>query len=314
MSRNAFSNLRYGYVCTLLDLINMNQLNRITHIRRLFVEKAEGFDEVVSFLTELGMISSNDHKLSLETDWTTSDSAIRRNEILRKLLDKRNRYRTEVFRFLNRFRLVQTKMIYTSPDQSRSSESAVRNFLIDLGVVVHLLEIGKYILLPEYLSLFVSARNNANHTSPVLLEKNVKTRNEIGYAAEDLVAEYECERVGPEHADKVDHVSMRNTAAGYDIQSISIETDGQVTPRFIEVKAVSPKTFKFYWSKNEVAVARVLSNWYYLYLLPVTRGGQFNLDKLVVIPDPCNSIFQDNTNWVTETDATICYLKRAELN
>lgn len=289
----------------------MNQLNRITHIRRLFVEKAEGFDEVVSFLTELDMISRSDNKLSLNNDWTISNSVIRRNEILRRLLDKRNRYRTEVFRFINRFRLVQAEVIYTSPDQSRSSESAVRNFLIDLGVVVHLLEIDKYILLPEYLSLLVSARSNANHTSPVLLEKNVKTRSEIGHAAEDLIAEYERERIGPDHADKVDHVSMRNTAAGYDILSISIETDGQVTPRFIEVKAVSPNTFKFYWSKNEVAIARILSNWYYLYLLPVNQDGQFNIDKLVVIPDPCNSILRENTNWVTETDATICYIKSA---
>ena len=311
---NAFSNLRYDYVCSLLDIIGNSQLNMITHIRRLFVEKAEGFDEAVSFLTELGMISSDEDKLSLITDWTTSDSAIRRNEIIRKLLNKRNRYRTEVFRFINRFRLVQTKIIYTSADQSRSSESAVRNFLIDLGVVEHLLEIDKYILLPEYLSLLVSARNNANNTSPVLLEKNVKAKNEIGHAAEELIVEYERERVGPTHADKVDHVSMRNTAAGYDIQSISIETDGQVTPRFIEVKAVSPKTFKFYWSKNEVAIARILSNWYYLYLLPVNRDGQFNMDKLVVLPDPRNSILQEKTNWVTETDATICYIKRTELN
>ena len=176
------------------------------------------------------------------------------------------------------------------------------------------MEIDKYILLPEYVSLLVSAKNNVNHTSPALLEKNVEIRNEIGQAAEELIVKYERERVGLDYADKVDHVSMRNTAAGYDILSSSIEKDGRVTPRFIEVKAVSPNSYQFYWSKNEVAIARTLSNWYYLYLLPVNRNGQFNIGKLFVIPDPCNTIFLENSNWVTETDALICYIKRAEFD
>ena len=78
-------------------------------------------------------------------------------------------------------------------------------------------EIDKYILLPEYVSLLVSAKNNVNYTSPALLEKNVEIRNDIGQAAEELIVKYERERVGLDYADKVDHVSMRNSAAGYDI-------------------------------------------------------------------------------------------------
>ena len=40
---------------------------------------------------------------------------------------------------------------------------------------------------------------------------------------------------------------------------------------YIEVKAVSPNTFTFYWSQREVDVAKVLGQHYYLYLLPVDR-------------------------------------------
>ena len=314
MSRKAFSNLRYVHVCALLDTISMDRIGRIPHIRRLFVEKAEGFDEVVSFLSELGMLSNDGDILHLKVGWPTSDSAKRRGEIIRMLLDKKNRYRTEVFRFINQFSVVQSDIVYMPPDQSRSSESGVRNFLIDLGVVMHLVGTNKYILMPEYASLLVSARNNVNNTSPALLEKNVEARNELGHAAEEQIVKYERQRVGPKYADKVDHVSIRNSAAGYDIRSISIEIDGQAFPRFIEVKAVSPRTFQFYWSKNEVAIARTLSHLYYLYLLPVNRNGQFNTDKLMVIPDPCNTILLENSNWVTETDALICYLKSTALN
>ena len=314
MSLNAFSNLRYAHVCALLDTVSKDRIRRIPHIRRLFIEKAEGFDEVVSFLSELDMLSIDGDILHLKTDWSTSDSAKRRDEIIRMLIDKKNRYRTEAYKFINKFSVVHNDIVYMPPDQSRSSESGVRNFLIDLGVVMHLLETNKYVLVPEYVKLLASAKNSANYISPALLEKNVEVRNELGYAAEEQIVKYERQRIGPEYANKVVHVSMRNSAAGYDIESISIDTNGQLFPRFIEVKAVSSKTFQFYWSKNEVTIARTLSHWYYLYLLPVDRKGQFNTDKLMVIPDPCNTILREDSNWVTETDALVCYIKNTTRN
>lgn len=314
MSRKAFSNLRYIHVCALLDTISTSQIGKIPHIRRLFVEKAEGFDEVVSFLSELGMLSIDGDILHLKADWPTSAPAKRRDEIIRMLFDKKNRYSTEVFKFINQFSLVHNDIVYMPPDQSRSSDSGVRNFLIDLGVVMHHVGTNNYVLMPEYVRLFVSAKNNANYISPALLEKNVEARNELGHAAEEQIVKYERQRIGTEYADRVDHVSMRNSAAGYDIQSVSIETNGQVIPRLIEVKAVSPRTFQFYWSKNEVTIARTLSHWYYLYLLPVNRKGQFNTDKLMVIPDPYNTILLEDSNWITETDALICYINSTTLN
>ena len=314
LSQNAFNNLRFAHICALLDIIGMNQLNEMVHIRRLFNERAKGFEEVVSFLTELNMISNDGHTMSLIVDRLATDSKKRwRDEIIRRLLEKRNRYRTEVFKFINQFKLIQIKLVYTPLDQRRSSESAVRNFLIDVGVVKHDMETDKYILLPEHMNLFVSARNNVNHISPALLQKNVVTRTDIGHAAEEMIVKYECERLGPAHSEKVDHVSIRNTAAGYDIFSITSEPNAQVVPRFIEVKAVSPVTFQFYWSKNEVAIARTLSAWYFLYLLPVNRNGKFNIDKLKVIPDPCNTVLMNDSTWATETDALICHIKRTVL-
>ena len=309
MSRKTFDNLRYAHVCTLLDIIGTVILGRPSHIRRLFAERAEGFDEVVSFLSRLGVIASGDQMLRLRVDWPKSDSDFRRGKIMWRLLAKRNRYRTEVFRFVNQFRLVEGDIIYLPPDQNRSSESGVRNFLIDVGVVTHVIGREKYVLMPEYASLLASAKNNANYTSPTLVENNAEDRNEIGRMAEELIIEHERLRISSSYADKIDHISMRNCAAGYDIRSVSIESNGQIIPRFIEVKAVSPRTFQFYWSRNEVAVARALSCWYYLYLLPVNRNGQFDMDGLMVIPDPCNTVLLESSGWVTESDALICYIK-----
>ena len=309
MSRRAFENLQYRHVCALLDIVEMVRSERASHIRKLFSENAEGFDEVVSFLSRLRVISSKDEKLRSLVDWPASDGDYRRAEIMRRILSTRNRYRTELLRFMSQFRLVNSDISYFPSDQSRSSQSAVRNFLIDLRMVKYFSETKTYLLMPEYVSLFVSARDNASQISPTLAENRAEAQQEIGRAAEELILKYERKRVGCSYADKIDHVSLRNCAAGYDIRSLSITTSGRITPRFIEVKAVSPRSFRFYWTKNEVKVARALSHWYHLYLLPVNRKGQFEVDELLVIPDPCSTVLSEGEGWATESDALVCYIK-----
>ena len=309
MSRKAFENLQFSHVCALLDILEMVRSDSASHIRRLFAENAEGFDEVVSLLSRIRVISSNGEMLRLLVDWPRSDGDFRRAEIMRRILRTRNSYRTELFRFMSQFRLVDGDISYSPSDQSRSSQSAVRNFLIDIGRVKYSSGTKTYLLMPEYADLYVSARDNTNLTSPTLAENRAKAQQEIGRAAEDLILKYERRRVGADHADKVDHVSLRNCAAGYDIRSVSIGTSGPITPRLIEVKAVSPRSFRFYWTKNEVDVARALSHWYHLYLLPVNRKGQFALDELIVIPDPCSTVLSESEGWETESDALVCYIK-----
>ena len=309
MSRKAFEDLQFSHVCALLDILEMVRLDSASHIRRLFAENAEGFDEVVSLLSRLRVISSNGEMLRLLVDWPTSDGDYRRAEIVRRILSTRNRYRTELFRFMSQFRVVDGDISYSPSDQSRSSHSAVRNFLIDVGMVKYSSGTKTYLLVPEYADLYVSARDNTNLTSPTLAENRAKAQQEIGRAAEDLILKYERRRLGARYADKIDHVSLRNCAAGYDIRSISIGNSGRITPRLIEVKAVSPRSFRFHWTKNEVDVARELSHWYYLYLLPVNRKGQFELDELIVIPDPCRTVLSGSKGWETEFGALVCYIK-----
>ena len=309
MNRKIFENLRFLHICVLLDTLSTTQLDRTPHIRRLFSESAEGFDEVVSFLSRLGMVVSEGQSMKLRVDWTTSDKSLRRSQIMQRLMSRRNRYRSEIFRFVNQFRVLDGELAYLSSTQNRSAESGVRNFLMDVGIVGHVMGTEKYVLMPEYASIFASARDHANYMSPSLLEKDKSIRSELGYAAEKLIVEHERSRVGSYYIDRIDHISTRNCAAGYDIRSISLEAGGKVVPRFIEVKAVSSTSYQFYWSRNEVDVARALSHWYHLYLLPVDRHGHFDIGGLKVIADPCDTVLPKDSDWATESDALICYIK-----
>ncbi|MCY3674871.1 MAG: DUF3883 domain-containing protein [Paracoccaceae bacterium] len=311
MVRKAFSNLQYSHVCSLLDLLDKIKLNKLSNIQRLFDENSQGFDEVVSFLTEINILVLGDSTLSLNLDFANKDKDFRRAEIIQRVLGIKNKYRNEIFGYIGQFSFNQGKISYRPPDQKRSSESDVRNFLIDIGMVrlVQVRGIEEYVLLPEYVSLYVSARNNTNFTSPELLENKIEAQNELGFAAEEKIVEHERDRVGQIHAHKVDHISKRNCAAGYDILSLTIEKDSTIVPRFIEVKAVPTKSFQFFWSKNEVEIARKLKDWYFLYLLPVGNEGKFEINNLMMISNPCDNLLKSNSNWVIESDVLICHLK-----
>ena len=88
------------------------------------------------------------------------------------------------------------------------------------------------------------------------------------------------------------HVSRRDVGAGYDIESVTVLLRGEYEARYIEVKAVSSEDLNFFWSANEIEVAKELGTTYYLYLVPVSKRGKLDLAKLKTIQDPYTKIYQ----------------------
>lgn len=302
-----FSNLRFKNVCELLDILESTSLTSRLEAKRLFEESAEGFDEVAAFLASLGVLSADDQRIRLKDDFPELRLESRKDEILQWVLATTNRYRRDVFRFVGKFTVDNGDITYSSPDQSRSSESSVRNFLMDLGVVKYETTGDRYVLDPQYIGVYTSARSNRNLVSPAMLRNRSAAQDEIGLAAEEAIIEYERLRVGSQHADRIDHVARRNSGAGYDICSITQGDDEQILPRFIEVKAVSCRSYQFYWSRNELDVARDLAGWYYLYLLPVDGQGRFDLNRLKTINDPLRMLMGADSDWIIEPDGVACY-------
>lgn len=307
-----FNNLRLKDICELLDILESTNIESRSQVERIFRERAEGFAEVLAFLARLDVIAVDDRSIQLKCNWSASQSEPRREVILQWLLIKRNRYTSDILRFLERFEVSNGDISYISPDQKRSAESSVRNFLIDLGVIRYEMFEDRYVLDPQYISIYTNARDGRRLVSPALLNNRLTDQNELGFAAEKVIIDYERSRVGKMHEDKIDHVAKRNSAAGYDIRSITHQGCGQILPRFIEVKVVSPSSCRFYWSRNEVEVASELADWYYLYLLPITGRGQFDIQMLKIIQNPVKMVMGEGSNWVTESDAIICYHRITE--
>src|SRR3989339_352104 len=92
---------------------------------------------------------------------------------------------------------------------------------------------------------------------------------------------------------------LENVLAGYDIKSFEnyFDNNSMRIRRYIEVKAVSLNDFKFYWSKNEMLVAKVYGERYYLYLLPVKSNNVFDFNKLMIVKNPFKNIYLNEFEW-----------------
>lgn len=285
---SAFVGLHLPSIVTLLRLLNELELASSSFVERRYSESAVGFKTTLRFLTTLGIVQEGQGQLTMAQEWRkqsiekTEDLAPR---LVNTITSTKSLYRLEVFEYLRRFEVKDTCPEYRPDLQQRSAERAVRNFMIELGIVCYDREDDRYYLPHDSTELYALAICGPVMSS-ARLRTNLQRKEEIGLAAETAVLAYEKERVGPQFAEKVAHVAATNVAAGYDLQSISVCGDGSILPRYIEVKAVSREAYRFFWTSNEQKAARAFGPWYYLYLVPIGKAGDVDLQGLLIVGDP----------------------------
>ncbi len=131
------------------------------------------------------------------------------------------------------------------------------------------------------------------------LTKTLEQKAEFGGTGELFALSYEQKRLkGHARMNQVKRISDDHVSAGYDISSFD-NLDSFINDRFIEVKTYSNEIV-FYWSKQEVAVAKDLRNKYWLYLVD---GSRITSSDYVpkMIQDPYRKIFE-NEQWKKETE------------
>ena len=173
---NAFDNLRPSGIDLLFEILASSRVSSLGHLKRVHSEGAEGFEEIVSFLTRIGAAKKVDGHLQLRSKFHVQERDFR-SAVLNLLMRSRNRYRSEVLRFLSKFQVVDTEIVYFSSVEGRSKESAVRNFLIEMGIVKHVIGEARYALEPEYVNLYAGARDKANQYSPQALTNSLVAKD-----------------------------------------------------------------------------------------------------------------------------------------
>lgn len=310
---DAFQGIQWRNIRELLRTVLQSRLSSSQNIARRYREQATSFVKTLAFLQEIGVLKGGTTHISMSTDFkkatASGDERSVQLHLLALVLQSHTSFRKEVCNYVRRFKVTAGELIYCPDCRTRASKNSVRNFLMELGIVEYSTELDQYRLSPDYLELYIGIRDRCRRLSPFVLQGNIKDREAIGWAAEEVVLSYERDRVGPDFAHLVDHVSMRNVAAGYDIRSLTLLGRGVTIPRYIEVKAVSGRGLTFYWTANEIKMASLLGQGYYLYLLPVTRQGQFCLERLRIVQSAHVAVLGPNTEWQTREDVVCCSLK-----
>jgi hypothetical protein len=136
-----------------------------------------------------------------------------------------------------------------------------------------------------------------------------------GYEAELYVEKYEKQRLfNHPSINKIRIISNLDVGAGYDIVSFNSNTS-ETIDRFIEVKSFA-KYLSFYWSRNEVEMARLKGDNYFLYLIDRSKMEDATY-KPLIIQNPFTTVFladewlkQENLWYVTNQKPYVVYTQQ----
>jgi len=312
-SKNAFEPLQLRNIMHLLSVVRETRLTTKPLVKKRYSEQATDFDATLSFLFEIGVLIEDDDIIKINHAFSDQSKQLNEKEItahiFERILKKKNAYRTELFSYFNQFKLVDGQIEYQPDTLQRSKFSNIRNFLMESGVINYDTDLDRYVVAPQYINMYAKASEADSSYTPYKLRQKLQNIDKVGLAAEKTVLKYEKERVGPDLAKYIEHISIKNVSAGYDIKSVTQIGSNELEPRYIEVKAVSPNLYKFFWTSNEMRVAEILRKNYYLYLLPVAGHLSFSLLDIEIIPDPFLEIIQLSNSWDIETNVVCCTLK-----
>lgn len=160
------------------------------------------------------------------------------------------------------------------------------DILIDKGEFIEFA--SQYI---ELLEGFIS--NNLLVVTPEDFEKSEAEKRELSRIAEEYVLKGErarLERISAiKQSKSIDHVAVKNVAAGYDIASFDNQ-NSVVHDRFIEVKVGKPTPINFFLSRNEFETAKRIKDKYCIYYVCIKNKKP---QELFIFCNPTETIMKD---------------------
>ena len=176
--------------------------------------------------------------------------------------------------------------------------AVMRNLLLDTHALAEG-DFGVYNVGAEFESLFEEQlkKRRSKMSLEQLMEQH-RRQEEQGRKAEEFVLEFERRRLlWSENSNRVKQISDFDVSAGYDILSFNT-SESTKYDRFIEVKSFS-SIQSFFWSSNEMRIAREMKKNYFLYLVDMEQYQSVGYEPTIVC-DPINQIL-GSEDWVIDT-------------
>lgn len=306
-----FENLDAKNIGGLLQLLSTSRLPNKALIATRYREHWQHFAQTLRFMQKVGWVREHRGDLILSAPTSVSQKQKNRTENFRRalmeaMLESDNEYRRSVCRYLAQFVIHGTKVIHSPAAERRASESAVRNFLAGVQIISYRRKEDHYVINHGVIDLWIWARSISGPNTTTQLHSRIKNRERFGLDAEVAVVEYEKDRLGNDWSERVQHVARDYPLASYDIKSVTIGED-EAVPRFIEVKAVSPDSYRFFWSSSEVNTAHLLGHAYFLYLVPANRDGTFDMRRLRIVENAYDGVCNNPARWEIENNVLLCH-------
>lgn len=295
----------------LLTILGDLAATRADFVRARFLQDALHFSDVTDFLRQLGILAVAKGQISKRGNLGKTDAEMKA-ALVQRLLEPNTPYRIHLNEFFRHFENVDESFEISMDSGKRRKFGGIRNLLLDLEFLDQDSNKPRYWVSPQYLAAFIEAKSNSA-TSPLELQNILHAREKLGRDAELAVLKFEATRLRnhPSLAKRIKHVAAENVGAGFDILSFTeSETKSGFSDRLIEVKAVSPIDFKFYWSRNEIETARIHGSSYFLYLIPVSKSG-FDLQKLKIIQNPFKRVYLAKYSWLRQEEIIAFWSKKS---
>ena len=196
--------------------------------------------------------------------------------------------------------------IFIKNNQIPIKFSAMRNLLIDFDLFLKdgLIE-NQFYVHPDYQKWFcrdvvayIEECQLADNPLSKFIEIQVQ-KEEAGKKAEEFVLLYELQqRKKHPNAKNIRIISDQDVGAGYDIASY-MSDESLLLDKFIEVKSYQG-TPSFYWSENEVKIAKEKRYRYYLYVVDRSAMADTNYQP-IQIKNPAQTLFSHD-EWIYKND------------
>lgn len=151
---------------------------------------------------------------------------------------------------------------------------------------------------PDFMKAVMVLLEEGDGWSEESFREYLKEKEEVGKLAEEIVKAYEIERLRKIRCHVLAHCVRRISGirvnAGYDIESFDQDSGDLAYDRFIEVKGSRAARMRFFWTHNEIQVAKRLGDRYWIYFqggLDVAKGTARN--EPILLQNPVSSILME---------------------
>lgn len=131
-----FDGLEWRHVFVMLSVLRECDYTKTEYIRKQYAQRASNFQETFAFMVCLRAGGEQKEYVRTLGMLRASSEDDARSWFSQRLFATRNRYRTQILRYLRKFHIADGEPMYRPSPTSKHQQSHVRNFLMEMGIVV----------------------------------------------------------------------------------------------------------------------------------------------------------------------------------